>query len=82
MGGSYLSAEDLVSLGNGQKRRECVSVFKLSQEVDVAIGQKEWVDIAINQYEKPLREYARRIKEANPKAELGLRLVEETELLL
>jgi predicted DNA-binding antitoxin AbrB/MazE fold protein len=59
-----------------------MEIFKLAQKVDVAIGQKEWIDIATNQYEKPLREYAKRIKEHNPEAILGLRMIEETKLKL
>ncbi len=56
--------------------------YKLSQKVSVGIGQSEWVDIATSKKDTELREYAKKIKEANPQAILGLRSIEEVELEL
>jgi len=56
--------------------------YVLSQQVEVGIGEKMWVDLYSDQSLKQIEAYGERIKEHNPSAKLGIREVTEKELNL
>ena len=56
--------------------------YILSQQVEVGVDRKEWVDISSSKFKKQIQEFARNVKERNPSAVLALREIQEREVEL